>query len=70
MTRYSAGKRRFKKAVFEALSGVASALANPHRMELLDLLSQRARTVQDVAAEAHLSVANASQHSSKSGTLG
>lgn len=59
---YGAGKRRFKKAVYEALSGVSSAIANPHRMELLDLLSQRARTVQDVADEAHLSVANTSQH--------
>jgi rhodanese-related sulfurtransferase/DNA-binding transcriptional ArsR family regulator len=59
---YAAGKRRFKKAVNEALSAVASAIANPHRMELLDLLSQRERTVQDVAAEAQLSIANASQH--------
>jgi rhodanese-related sulfurtransferase len=31
-------------------------------MELLDLLSQRARTVHDVAGEAHMSIANASQH--------
>lgn len=59
---YGAGKRRFKKAVYDALSGVASAVANPHRLELLDLLSQRARTVADVASEAQLSIANASQH--------
>jgi rhodanese-related sulfurtransferase/DNA-binding transcriptional ArsR family regulator len=59
---YGPGKRRFKAAVYGALSVVGSAISNPHRMELLDLLSQRARTVQDVAAEAHLSVANASQH--------
>jgi DNA-binding transcriptional ArsR family regulator/rhodanese-related sulfurtransferase len=64
MRRLAAGasKRRFKEAVNGALASVASALANPHRMELLDLLSQRARTVQDVAAEANLSIANASQH--------
>ena len=55
-------KRRFKDDVYAAVARVAAALANPHRLELLDLLAQRPRTVQDVATEAGLTVANASQH--------
>jgi rhodanese-related sulfurtransferase/DNA-binding transcriptional ArsR family regulator len=55
-------KRRFKDRVYAAAARVPAALANRHRLELLDLLSQRPRTVQDVAAEAGVTVANASQH--------
>jgi rhodanese-related sulfurtransferase/DNA-binding transcriptional ArsR family regulator len=55
-------KRRFKDRVYAAAARVPAALANRHRLELLDLLSQRPRTVQDVAAEAGITVANASQH--------
>lgn len=55
-------KRRFKDSVYSAVARVPGALANRHRLELLDLVSQRPRTVQDLAAEAGLTVANASQH--------
>jgi DNA-binding transcriptional ArsR family regulator/rhodanese-related sulfurtransferase len=55
-------KRRFKDDVYAAAARVPAALANRHRLELLDLLSQRPRTVQDVAAEAGVTIANASQH--------
>ena len=55
-------KRRFKDSVYGAVARVPAALANRHRLELLDLVSQRARTVQDLAAEADVTVANASQH--------
>jgi rhodanese-related sulfurtransferase/DNA-binding transcriptional ArsR family regulator len=55
-------KRRFKDSVYGAVARVPAALANRHRLELLDLVSQRPRTVQDLAAEAGLTVANASQH--------
>ena len=48
--------------MYRAVVRVPAALANRHRLELLDLLSQRPRTVQDVAAEAGMTVANASQH--------
>jgi len=37
-------------------------MANPHRLELLDLLAQAPRTVENLAQEAHMSIANASQH--------
>jgi rhodanese-related sulfurtransferase/DNA-binding transcriptional ArsR family regulator len=55
-------KRRFKDDLYAAVARVPAALANGHRLELLDLLSQRPRTVQDVADEAGITVANASQH--------
>lgn len=56
-------KRVFKDRLYAEFARVAAALANPHRLELLDLLSQRdERSVEDVAAEAGLSVANASAH--------
>ena len=37
-------------------------MANPHRLELLDLLTQAPRTVEELSQEAHMSVANTSQH--------
>jgi rhodanese-related sulfurtransferase/DNA-binding transcriptional ArsR family regulator len=37
-------------------------MANPHRLELLDLLAQAPRTVEELAREAAMSVANTSQH--------
>ncbi|WP_317994964.1 metalloregulator ArsR/SmtB family transcription factor [Vulcanimicrobium alpinum] len=55
-------KRQFKDAVYAAAARVPAALANRHRLELLDLLSQRPRAVADVAAEAGITIANASQH--------
>lgn len=57
-----AAKRRFKNDVYTALARVPAAIANSHRLELLELLAQRPRTVADIAAETALSVANASQH--------
>jgi rhodanese-related sulfurtransferase/DNA-binding transcriptional ArsR family regulator len=55
-------KRRFKDDVYWAVARIPAALANAHRLELLDLLSQRPRAVADVAAEAGMTIANASQH--------
>jgi rhodanese-related sulfurtransferase len=55
-------KRQFKDALYEQFARVGRALANPHRLELLDLLAQGERTVEDLARESGLSIANASQH--------
>jgi rhodanese-related sulfurtransferase len=55
-------KRRHKEQLFHLFTQVASAMANPHRLELLDLLVQAPRTVEELAKEAHMSVANTSQH--------
>src|SRR5512139_2149 len=54
--------RRFKDAVYEHLSRIGKAAAAPKRLELLDLLSQGPRTVEALAEQASLSIANASQH--------
>ena len=41
---------------------MVKAMANPHRLEIIDLLAQSDRTVEEIAAETEMSVANASQH--------
>ncbi len=55
-------KRAEKETLYSLFARVGQALANPHRLELLDLLSQAPRTVEELAREAHMSVANTSQH--------
>jgi len=55
-------KRQFKDAIYEQFARIGKALSSPKRLELLDLLCQGERTVEALAAEAGLSVANASQH--------
>lgn len=56
------GHRDFKDKLYAQFAGIGKALASPQRLELLDLLAQGERTVEDLAHEAALSVANASQH--------
>jgi len=54
--------RQAKEALFELVAQLAQAIANPHRLELLDLLVQAPRTVEQLAEASALSIANASQH--------
>jgi rhodanese-related sulfurtransferase len=54
--------REFKDQLYAQFARVGKALASPQRLELLDLLAQGERTVEDLAGEAALSIANASQH--------
>lgn len=54
--------RSFKDQLFEQFARIGKALANPHRLELLDLLAQAERTVEDLSREAGMSVANTSRH--------
>ena len=56
------GHRLFKDQLFEQFARIGKALANPHRLELVDLLAQGERTVEDLASEAGMSVANTSRH--------
>jgi rhodanese-related sulfurtransferase len=56
------GKRQFKDRLYEQFARIGRALASPHRLELLDLLAQGERSVEELATEASLTVANASQH--------
>jgi rhodanese-related sulfurtransferase/DNA-binding transcriptional ArsR family regulator len=55
-------KREFKDKVYTILSTLVKAMANPHRLEIIDLLGQGEKAVEDIAAETGMSVANASQH--------
>ncbi|WP_437551465.1 metalloregulator ArsR/SmtB family transcription factor [Sorangium sp. So ce367] len=54
--------RRFKDAIYEQLARLGKAISAPKRLELLDLLCQGPRTVESLAEQAGISVANASQH--------
>ncbi|HEX5414602.1 MAG TPA: metalloregulator ArsR/SmtB family transcription factor [Chloroflexota bacterium] len=55
-------KRRFKNNLFEQFARIGRALGNAHRIELLDVLAQGERPVEQLAAETDLTIANASQH--------
>jgi rhodanese-related sulfurtransferase/DNA-binding transcriptional ArsR family regulator len=54
--------RAFKNGLYIQFARIGKALANPHRLELLELLAQGERTVESLAEETGLSVANTSQH--------
>jgi rhodanese-related sulfurtransferase/DNA-binding transcriptional ArsR family regulator len=54
--------RQFKDAIYEQLARLGKAISAPKRIELLDLLCQGPRTVEALAEQAAISVANASQH--------
>ncbi len=56
------GSRAFKDSLYAEFAVLGKALANPHRLELLDLLGQGERSVEELAKEAALSLANASAH--------
>src|SRR5437588_368755 len=55
-------KREFKDRLYAQFARIGSALASAHRLELLDLLSQGERSVEQLAAETTLPMASASQH--------
>lgn len=55
-------KREHKEQLYHLFARIATAIANPHRLELLDLLVQAPRTVEELAHEAHMSMGNTSQH--------
>jgi rhodanese-related sulfurtransferase/predicted transcriptional regulator len=56
------GTRHQKDALFEAIALMGKAFASPRRLELLDLLAQAPRTVDELARVSGQSKANASQH--------
>jgi len=56
------GDRAAKNALFDGFSGVAKALANGRRVELVDVLAQGERSVDELAGEISQSVANTSFH--------
>lgn len=56
------GDRAAKDTLYEALAGVAKALASGRRAEIVDLLAQGERSVEEIAGEIGQSMANTSHH--------
>lgn len=54
--------REFKHRLYGQLARLGKALSSPHRLEILELLAQGERTVDSLATEMELSLANVSQH--------
>ena len=55
-------RRQAKAALFDALASVAQALGSGRRAEIVDVLAQGERSVEELAGEISQSVANTSQH--------
>lgn len=55
-------KREFKNKVYSELSRITKSLANPHRLEIIELLAQGEVSVEQIAEQTNLPIANASQH--------
>ncbi|MFV2064011.1 MAG: ArsR/SmtB family transcription factor, partial [Chloroflexota bacterium] len=63
MTAHGPGSHGVAKAELnDQFAHVGRALANPHRVELLDLLAQGERSVEVLASRAHITVGLASAH--------
>src|SRR5689334_14131870 len=54
--------RPFKDRLYAEFATIGKALASPHRLELLDLLGQGERSVEELAREIDQSLANTSAH--------
>jgi rhodanese-related sulfurtransferase/DNA-binding MarR family transcriptional regulator len=54
--------RAFKDRLYGQFARIGKGMASPHRLEFLELLAQGERTVDSLAKETGLSLANASQH--------
>jgi rhodanese-related sulfurtransferase/DNA-binding transcriptional ArsR family regulator len=54
--------REFKDRLYGQFARIGKALSSPHRLEILELLAQGERTVDSLATEVGLSLANTSQH--------
>lgn len=54
--------QRYKESVFDLLALVGKGIGSPRRQQILDILAQAPRTVEVLAHEADMSIANTSQH--------
>ena len=55
-------RREFKDRLYAQFARIGKAVGSPHRIEMLELLAQCERTVESLATEIGLSLANTSQH--------
>lgn len=58
----TAAHRDFKDRLYAQFARIGKAVGSPHRIEMLELLAQSERTVDSLAMEIGLSLANTSQH--------
>ena len=54
--------RDFKDAMYDGLAKLLKSLANPARLEIIEMLSQGEKSVEGIVQTTNLSIANASQH--------
>jgi rhodanese-related sulfurtransferase len=54
--------REFKDAMYDGLAKLMKALANPARLEIIEMLSQGEKSVEGIVQATSLTFANASQH--------
>lgn len=55
-------KRSFKNALYQQFARIGKALSSPHRIEMMELLAQRERTVESLGDELGLTMGNVSAH--------
>lgn len=55
-------KRAFKDNIYNAIAGMTKAFSNANRLEIIDLLANGEKTVEQIAGQTAVTVANASQH--------
>jgi len=54
--------REFKDFVFQEIAAVAQAFSSPKRLEMIDVLAQSERSVEALAREVSMTIANTSRH--------
>jgi rhodanese-related sulfurtransferase/DNA-binding transcriptional ArsR family regulator len=55
-------KRAFKDSIYTAIASLTKAFGHANRLEILDLLANGEKTVEQIAKQTAITVANASQH--------
>lgn len=55
-------KHEFKSRIYTELASLTKAMSNPFRLQIIDLLAQSSRTVEEIADQLSISIANTSQH--------
>ncbi|WP_138994278.1 metalloregulator ArsR/SmtB family transcription factor [Larkinella sp. C7] len=55
-------KQEFKTRIYTELASLAKAMAHPFRLQIIDLLAQGSRTVEEISDQLAISIANTSQH--------
>jgi len=55
-------KRDFKDSLYASIAGITKAFSNANRLEIIDLLANGEKTVEQIALQTAISISNASQH--------